>query len=70
MNVFGNLPIFVAHGALGYWDDLALAVVGLLLLGYLAFLAIRQRRNKLNREPNALNAPKDELQGERVSPLD
>jgi hypothetical protein len=66
MSLHLAFPIFLAHGALGYWDDLALATIGLLLLCYLGFLAIRQRRNRVNAaNPNA-RAGSDES----VSPLD
>ncbi len=56
-----NAPIFLAHGALGSWDEIGLALFGVLMLGYLVILALQQRRHKQKQEQDLVNGAKDEL---------
>ena len=52
-----SLPIFLAHGTLGSWDEIALLALGLLIGGYLLTLLLVERRNRVK---HAKTPPQDD----------
>jgi len=53
-----NLPLFLAHGALGSWDEIGLVIVGVVIAGYLVVLFVGERRRQTAQaQPHSQEGP-------------
>jgi hypothetical protein len=54
-----NLPVLLAHGALGIWDEVVFILIGLIFLGMMLISWFRSRMSQplLEEEPPAEPAP-------------